>query len=149
MGDGIKTFSELPYKSTGGGGSGDITGPSSSITDNFVAFSDTTGKVIKDSGKKTTDFVLAETLNANTVLYATTDNTPAALSVGASTLVGRKASGDISALSKTEALTLLNVADGANNYSHPTDDGDKHVPATGTTNNDKVLTAGATAGAMS
>lgn len=33
-------------------------------------------------------------------------------------------------------------------YTHPTDDGNQHVPATGTTNNGKVLTAGATAGAM-
>lgn len=31
-------------------------------------------------------------------------------------------------------------------YSHPTDDGNLHVPATGTTNNGKVLKAGATAG---
>lgn len=31
-------------------------------------------------------------------------------------------------------------------YSHPTGDGNLHVPATGTTNNEKVLKAGATAG---
>lgn len=31
-------------------------------------------------------------------------------------------------------------------YTHPTGDGNLHVPATGTTNNGKVLTAGATAG---
>lgn len=34
-------------------------------------------------------------------------------------------------------------------YSHPTGDGNIHVPATSTTNNGKVLTAGATAGALS
>ena len=34
-------------------------------------------------------------------------------------------------------------------YAHPTADGDKHVPATGTTNNGKVLKAGATAGSLS
>ena len=34
-------------------------------------------------------------------------------------------------------------------YSHPTGDGNLHVPATGTTNNEKVLTAGATAGSLS
>ena len=33
-------------------------------------------------------------------------------------------------------------------YTHPTTDGSLHVPATSTTNNGKVLTAGATAGAM-
>ena len=36
--------------------------------------------------------------------------------------------------------------DGLNNYIHPTSDGNKHVPATGTINNGKVLKAGATAG---
>lgn len=35
-----------------------------------------------------------------------------------------------------------------NNYSHPTSDGNLHVPATGTTNNGKVLKAGATAGSL-
>lgn len=35
---------------------------------------------------------------------------------------------------------------GLNNYTHPTSDGNKHVPANGTTNAGKVLTAGATAG---
>lgn len=34
-------------------------------------------------------------------------------------------------------------------YAHPTGDGNLHVPATGTTNNGKVLKAGATAGSMS
>lgn len=39
--------------------------------------------------------------------------------------------------------------DGLSNYTHPTGDGNLHVPATGTSNNGKVLTAGATAGALS
>ena len=34
-------------------------------------------------------------------------------------------------------------------YTHPTGDGNKHVPATGTTNSGKVLKAGATAGSIS
>lgn len=33
-------------------------------------------------------------------------------------------------------------------YTHPTTDGNKHVPATGTTNSGKVLKAGATAGSL-
>lgn len=36
-----------------------------------------------------------------------------------------------------------------NAYVHPTGDGNLHVPATGTTNSGKVLTAGATAGSLS
>lgn len=38
---------------------------------------------------------------------------------------------------------------GLNNFVHPTTDGNKHVPATGTTNNEKALIAGSTAGAFS
>ena len=38
---------------------------------------------------------------------------------------------------------------GAPPYVHPTGDGNLHVPATGTANNGKVLTAGASAGALS
>jgi len=49
----------------------------------------------------------------------------------------------------TEASKLAGIATGANNYSHPTGDGNLHVPATGTTNSGKVLTAGATAGSLS
>ena len=41
----------------GGDGSGDVVGPASAVADNFAAFSGTTGKLIKDSGKNATDFV--------------------------------------------------------------------------------------------
>lgn len=44
-----------------------------------------------------------------------------------------------------EKTKLAGVATNANNYVHPTGDGNSHVPATGTTNNLKVLKAGATA----
>ena len=56
---------------------------------------------------------------------------------GASTVAKKTAS---------EVRTILNVADGANNYVHPSTDGSHHVPATSTTNNTKVLKSGATAG---
>lgn len=38
---------------------------------------------------------------------------------------------------------------GLNNFTHPTTDGNKHVPATGTASNGKALIAGSTAGAFS
>lgn len=44
---------------------------------------------------------------------------------------------------------LDGIAANANNYVHPTNDGNKHVPATGTTNNGKFLMAGSTAGSLS
>lgn len=52
----------------------------------------------------------------------------------------------------TRTLTLSNLGytgdNNANYYVHPTGDGNLHVPATSTTNNKKVLTAGSTAGSL-
>lgn len=39
-------------------GSGDVVGPASAVDSNFAAFNTTTGKLIKDSGSKASDFVL-------------------------------------------------------------------------------------------
>lgn len=52
-------------------------------------------------------------------------------------------------MSATDKTKLDGVEAGANAYTHPTGDGNLHVPATGTTNSGKVLTAGATAGSLS
>ena len=52
-------------------------------------------------------------------------------------------------MSASDKSKLDGIASGANNYTHPTGDGNLHVPATGTTNSGKVLTAGATAGSLS
>lgn len=57
--------------------------------------------------------VMESDYNAHTILAATTDNTPAALTVGEQTLVGRITSGNIAALTATQVRTLLNVEDGA------------------------------------
>lgn len=57
-----------------------------------------------------TDLVPKSLYDANTVLAATTDDTPAALTVGASTFVGRKASGNIAAMTPTEAQALFEMA---------------------------------------
>ena len=51
-------------------------------------------------------------------------------------------------MSSTDKTKLDGVATNANNYAHPTGDGNLHVPATSTTNNGKVLMAGATAGTL-
>lgn len=52
-------------------------------------------------------------------------------------------------MSSADKTKLDGIATSANNYSHPTGDGNLHVPATGTTNNTKVLKAGSTAGSIS
>ena len=52
-------------------------------------------------------------------------------------------------MAKEDKSKLDGISASANNYVHPATDGNKHVPATGTANNGKVLTAGATEGALS
>lgn len=76
---------------------------------------------IKDAVTNLNDDKLEKSLyDANSILYATTDNTPVALTVGASTIVGRKSSGDIVALTATETRTILNVENGATANSKAT-----------------------------
>jgi|GEM_PF-5212801 len=57
--------------------------------------------------------VLKSLYDAYSILYADTDNTPAALTVAASRIVGRKATGGIAAMTAAEARAILNVDDGA------------------------------------
>lgn len=76
------------------------------------------------------------------ISVATGSTTPA-ISISAATTL---AAGSMSALDKTK---LDGIDASANNYTHPTGDGNLHVPATSTTNSGKVLTAGATAGSLS
>jgi hypothetical protein len=120
---------------------GAVTGPTSSTDNRVAVFNGITGKIIKDSGvvlgtmasEAATSYVPKSLFDAFTVLYADTDNTPSALTVGASTFVGRKAAGGISAMSAAEARTILNVADNANNYVHPSGAGNNHLPSAGST----------------
>jgi len=47
----------LDKSGVGGGGSGNVIGPGSSVADDIATFADNTGKVIKDSGAKLSDFL--------------------------------------------------------------------------------------------
>jgi len=51
--------------------------------------------------------------NAQTILRATTDDTPQAMAVAEQTIIGRKTGGNIDDLSPTEVRDILNVDDGA------------------------------------
>lgn len=107
---------------------GTIKGRVAEIGDLFLATVD------RASGGVDADWTVAQTnidgavikadYDAQTILAATTDNTPVALTVTEQTFVGRKTGGNIQALSATEARAILNVADGANNYVHPNHSGD-------------------------
>jgi hypothetical protein len=52
-------------------------------------------------------------------------------------------------MSPVDKTKLDGIQTNANNYVHPNDDGNLHIPATGTTSNGKVLKAGSTPGNVS
>lgn len=60
-----------------------------------------------------TDYVANSLFTAYTIAAADTSATPQAITLAASEMIGRKATGGIVALAKTDVLTILNVADGA------------------------------------
>lgn len=81
--------------------------------------------------------------------YGITDATPSS-HVGSGGTAHASATSSMSGfMSAADKAKLDGIGAGANNYTHPTSDGNLHVPATGTTSNGKVLKAGATAGSFS
>jgi len=67
------------------------------------------------------DVMLNSVADENSVLYATVNDTPAALAMAASTFVARLAAGNIVAATVGEVQTLLNVAAGATANEKATD----------------------------
>jgi hypothetical protein len=68
----------------------------------------------------------AADMAANTVKVNPTTGTadPSDLAMGSSTVLARLAAGNIVAATPAQIRTLINVADGSNNYSHPNHTGD-------------------------
>ena len=69
------------------------------------------GRDVAADGTVLDGAVLESDYNANSLLMATSDDTPAVVTVGASELVGRKAAGGPTNLTAAEARTILNVED--------------------------------------
>lgn len=111
---------------------GAVIGPSSSTDGNIVLFDGATGKIIKNSTYSPSSFAAA-----SHGTHVTTATVQSALSINTS-------SG-----STSKCLTEKGTFVAFNNYSHPTGDGNLHVPATGTSNDGKFLKAGSTAGSAS
>jgi hypothetical protein len=88
----------------------------------------------------------ADTAEAN----AKAASTPSShVGTGGSAHANVVAGGAAGFMTGADKTKLDGIATGANNYTHPTGDGNLHVPATGTSNNAKVLKAGSAAGSLS
>jgi hypothetical protein len=87
-------------------------GPSAVGTASEVVYDPATSGLTATTVQAAVDEVVDEYVpktlfDANTILAANSDNTPAALTIGASTLVGRTATGNIAALTPAEAFALF------------------------------------------
>lgn len=103
------------YDSTAANGSWDVVWPSSATNEHIAVFDWTTGKLLKDWGATVDSLVPKSTYDAHTILAATTDNTPAALTVWEQTVVGRATGWNIAALAIDSDLSSVS----ANNDTIP------------------------------
>ncbi len=94
------------------------------------------------SGEVTSVADGATTITARAVTFAKVQ------AIATARILGRLTAeaGDTEELTAEQVRTLINVADGANNYAHPTGDGNSHVPADSGAETGKVLMATAAAG---
>jgi hypothetical protein len=88
-------------------------------------------------------YVTKSTYDAHTILYATTDNTPAALVVGEQTVVGRATGGNITALAIDSDLSSVSANDDTIPSAKATKAmGDSKLPLAGGTMTGKATNAG-------
>lgn len=103
---------------------GVVIGPAASTDNNIATFNSTTGKIIKDSGIAVSTIATAQTTANNAipkatitaadqVVVGTANATPGVITLGASQLVGKAATGLVRNLTKAEVLAILNITDGA------------------------------------
>jgi len=106
----------VEFARTGDVGGG-ISGSGAVLENEIASWADspgaTPGTIIKSTGILASDIVQNKAFDANTVLAADTDDTPAPVVIAEQTLLGRITAGVIKALTTTEIRTLINVEDGA------------------------------------
>ena len=84
----------LDKSGSGGGGTGNVIGPGSSIQDDIAVFADNTGKVIKDSGSKISD-LLAVANNLSDVANSSIAFNNISPTTTKGDIIVRTASGDV------------------------------------------------------
>src|SRR5574343_58955 len=101
---------------------GAVTGPAGAIADEQIAVFNNHNRSIKGSGTLLSELATTAMLNSylpkaqyseHSIVYANSTGVISTLVIGDNKFVGRKATGEISAMSASESRTILNVAYGA------------------------------------
>jgi len=140
-------FTILKNANTTIGGSLTINGNGTNTSITFPNGRGSSGQVLSSDGIGGISWVslaggTVTSVNGSLPIVSSSGSNPV-ISINAATILS---AGSMSASDKTK---LDGIDPNANYYLHPTGDGNLHVPATGTGNNGKVLTAGSTAGSLS
>jgi len=149
---------------------GNVAGPASAVNNRIAVFNGTTGKIIQDGGSAIADLATTASIPLPATVAPLMDGVAA---VGTTTKYAREdhkhpsdtakldtshagtggtahanviAAGAAGFMTGADKTKLDGIATGANNYVHPTGDGNLHVPANSTTNANEFLKAGGTAG---
>jgi hypothetical protein len=111
----------MAQKGSAGTGTGDVLGPATNSADYIPQWDGADSKTLKNglavpagglAGLTALgDYVAKATYDAQTILHATSDNTPVALTVGEQTVVGRATGGNIAALTIDSDLSSVSAND--------------------------------------
>ena len=93
-----------------------VIGSLPTLAEGELGFSTDTNQVHIGDGAVNHEVVMHDLFDAQTILAATSDDTPVALTVNASTIVGRGAAGNIAALDAGATRAIIDVAEGATKY---------------------------------
>lgn len=105
-----------------------VTGPATTISTEAITIWDSNNRKIKSSGVLISDLATTSDLNdyipkslilEHGMIRGKTDGVPENFVVAPSRIVGRASTGTVRDLLASEVRTIINVEDGANNYTHP------------------------------
>lgn len=121
---------------------GDVFWPSVATNLNIAVFDSTSGKLIKDGGATVASLVPKSLYDAQTILHATADDTPVALTVTEQTLVGRVTWGNIAAIAIDSDLSSTSANDDTVPSAKATKAmGDSKLPLAGGTMTGKIVSS--------
>lgn len=106
-----------------------VTGPAGAISTEAITVWDSNNRKVKSSGvllsalatvANLDNYIPEAIISEHGLIRGKTDGVPENFVVGTERIVGRAAAGTVRDLAASDVRTIINVEDGANNYTHPT-----------------------------